>query len=99
MITEQWRVAEGVWILKEENSTQIDQFYITSLLGGISGLRGCLEHTAVVTQLIREAKENMGNCQCCASTWQMHMAPFHTHFNSSLMDMTSVQSTCTELDG
>ncbi|KAJ8364106.1 hypothetical protein SKAU_G00129370 [Synaphobranchus kaupii] len=31
-IPEQWRVAEGVWIPKEENSTQIDQFRIISLL-------------------------------------------------------------------
>ncbi|KAJ3581478.1 hypothetical protein NHX12_016600 [Muraenolepis orangiensis] len=29
--------------------------------GGISGMPGCLEHTGVVTQLIREARENMGN--------------------------------------
>ncbi|KAJ3593117.1 hypothetical protein NHX12_005454 [Muraenolepis orangiensis] len=29
--------------------------------GGISGMPGCLEHTGVVTQLIREARENMDN--------------------------------------
>ncbi|KAJ3601179.1 hypothetical protein NHX12_032152, partial [Muraenolepis orangiensis] len=91
-IPDQWRVAEGVWIPKEENSTQLDQFCIISLLcveakvffsavskrlctylaentyintsvqkGGISGMPGCLEHTGVVTQLIREARENKGN--------------------------------------
>ena len=91
-IPEQWRVAEGVWIPKEENSTQLDQFRIISLLcveakvffsavskrlctylakntyidtsvqkGGIPGMSGCLEHTGVVTQLIREARENKGN--------------------------------------
>ncbi|XP_061896514.1 uncharacterized protein LOC133645675 [Entelurus aequoreus] len=91
-IPEQWRVAEGVWIPKEENSTQLDQFRIISLLcveakvffsavskrlctylakntyidtsvqkGGISGMSGCMEHTGVVTQLIREARENKGN--------------------------------------
>lgn len=91
-IPEQWRVAEGVWIPKEENSTQLDQFRIISLLcveakiffsviskqlctyltkntyidtsvqkGGISGLLGCVEHTGVVSQLIREARENKGN--------------------------------------
>ncbi|XP_052402932.1 uncharacterized protein LOC127949523 [Carassius gibelio] len=91
-IPEQWRVAEGVWIPKEENSKKIDQFHIISLLcievkiffsavsnrlttflsknkfidtsvqmGGISGMSGCLEHTGVVTQLIREARENKGN--------------------------------------
>ncbi|KAJ3601767.1 hypothetical protein NHX12_032733 [Muraenolepis orangiensis] len=91
-IPDQWRVAEGVWIPKEENSTQLDQFRIISLLcveakvffsavsnrlctylaentyidtsvqkGGISGMPGYLEHTGVVTQLIREAKENKGN--------------------------------------
>eukprot|EP00064_Thunnus_orientalis_P008291 superscaffoldBa00000977_g8314 len=31
-IPEQWRLAEGVWIPKEEDSTQIDQFCIISLL-------------------------------------------------------------------
>lgn len=31
-IPEQWRVAEGVWIPKEENSRKIDQFRIISLL-------------------------------------------------------------------
>ena len=29
--------------------------------GGISGVPGCLEHTGVVTQLIREARENKGD--------------------------------------
>ncbi|GAA6109066.1 uncharacterized protein LOC109140823 [Tachysurus ichikawai] len=29
--------------------------------GGIPGVPGCLEHTGVVTQLLREAKENRGN--------------------------------------
>ncbi|XP_063056077.1 uncharacterized protein LOC134450154 [Engraulis encrasicolus] len=91
-IPEQWRMAEGVWIPKEEGSTQLDQFRIISLLcieskiffstiskrlssylarnsyidtsvqkGGISGMPGCVEHTGVVTQLIREARENRGN--------------------------------------
>ncbi|KAJ3605395.1 hypothetical protein NHX12_027442, partial [Muraenolepis orangiensis] len=96
-IPDQWRVAEGVWIPKEENSTQLDQFRIISLLcveakvffsavskrlctylaentyidtsfqtvaknkGGISGMPGCLQHTGVVTQLIREARDNKGN--------------------------------------
>ena len=31
-IPDRWRVAEGVWIPKEENSTQQDQFRIISLL-------------------------------------------------------------------
>ena len=31
-IPDQWRVAEGVWIPKEENSTQLDQFCSISLL-------------------------------------------------------------------
>ncbi|KAJ3605309.1 hypothetical protein NHX12_027358 [Muraenolepis orangiensis] len=79
-------------LVPEENSTQLDQFRIISLLcveakvffsavskrlctylaentyidssvqkGGISGMPGCLEHTGVVTQLIREARENKGN--------------------------------------
>lgn len=84
-------MAEGVWIPKDENSTQLDQFRIISLLcieakifsaiskllctyltkntyvdtsvqkGSISGLPGCVEHTGVVSQLIREARENKGN--------------------------------------
>lgn len=29
--------------------------------GGIAGMSGCLEHTRVVTQLIREARINKGN--------------------------------------
>ncbi|KAJ8356215.1 hypothetical protein SKAU_G00190090 [Synaphobranchus kaupii] len=29
--------------------------------GGVSGVPGCLEHTGVVTQLIREARENKGD--------------------------------------
>lgn len=91
-IPEQWRRAEGVWIPKEEGSTQLDQFRIISLLcveskiffstiakrlgsylarntyidtsvqkGGVSGMPGCVEHTGVVTQLIREAREQRGN--------------------------------------
>lgn len=91
-IPDQWRVAEGVWILKEENSTQLDQFHTIYLLcveakiffstvskwlctyleqntyintsiqkGSNSGMPGCLEHTGVVTQLIREATKNKGN--------------------------------------
>ena len=31
-IPDQWRVAEGVWIPKEEDTTQLDQFCIISLL-------------------------------------------------------------------
>ena len=80
-----------MWIPKEENSTQLDQFRIISLLcvsrqrsssalfpnccvptlntyidtsvqkGGVSGIPGCLQHSGVVTQLIRETRENKGN--------------------------------------
>ncbi|KAL7849977.1 hypothetical protein SRHO_G00193260 [Serrasalmus rhombeus] len=91
-IPEQWQVAEGVCIPKEENSTQLDQFRIISLLcveakisfsaiskrlctyltkntyidtslqkGGISGMLDCVQHIVIVTQLIREARENKGN--------------------------------------
>ncbi|KAL7886007.1 hypothetical protein AOLI_G00063020 [Acnodon oligacanthus] len=105
-IPEQWQVAEGVWIPQGENSTQLDQFCIISLLcfeakilfsaiskrlctyltkntyintvqkAGISGMPGCVEHTSVVTQLIRERTK--ATCQCYFLTWQMHSAPFHT---------------------
>lgn len=88
----QWRFAEGVWIPKEEDSKNISQFRIISLLsvegkiffsivakrladfllknryintsvqkGGIPGVPGCLEHTGVVTQLLREARESKGS--------------------------------------
>ena len=29
--------------------------------GGVPGMAGCLEHTAVISQLIREAKEGKGD--------------------------------------
>ncbi|XP_031418446.1 uncharacterized protein LOC105897391 [Clupea harengus] len=180
-IPEQWRVAEGVWIPKEENSTQLDQFRIISLLcveakvffsavskrlctylakntyidtsvqkGGIPGMSGCLEHTGVVTQLIREARENKGNLsvlwldlanafgsiphKLVQLTLRKHHVPSRCRdliadyysnfrmrvssgaitsswhkveivkslgkvFDCSLRDTTSIQSTCTELDG
>ncbi|XP_054628013.1 uncharacterized protein LOC129179159 [Dunckerocampus dactyliophorus] len=91
-VADQWRLAEGVWIPKEENSTKLEQFRTISLLsvegkiffsilsrrltdfllknayidtavqkGGIPGVSGCLEHTGVVTQLIREAREGKGD--------------------------------------
>lgn len=79
-----------MWITKKENSKNISQFTIISLLsvkgkiffsilsqrltelensyintsvqkGGIPGVSGCLEHTGVVTQLIREAREGKGD--------------------------------------
>lgn len=91
-VAKQWRHAEGVWIPKEENASDIAQFRTISLLsvegkiffkilanrlteyllrnsyidttmqkGGVPGMPGCLEHTGVVTQLIREARENRGD--------------------------------------
>ncbi|KAL4008901.1 hypothetical protein ACER0C_002753 [Sarotherodon galilaeus] len=91
-VADQWRCAEGVWIPKEEDLRNINQFRSISLLsvegkvffsfvsqrltefllrnnyidpsvqkGGISGVPGCLEHTGVVTHLIREANENRGD--------------------------------------
>lgn len=88
----QWRYVEEVWIPKEEEPKNIDQFRTISLLsvegktffsivvkrltdyllgnsyidtsvqkGGIPKVPGCLEHTGVVTQLIREARENKGD--------------------------------------
>ena len=86
-IVEQWRFAEGVWILKKEGLKSLDQFRLISLLNteskiffgllsrrlsdfilgnsyidtsvqksGVAGMPGCLEHTGVLTQLLREAK-------------------------------------------
>ncbi|KAK7901244.1 hypothetical protein WMY93_018013 [Mugilogobius chulae] len=91
-VPSQWRQANGVWIPKEENSENINQFRMISLLsvegkiffsilasrlteyflknkyidtsvqkGGIPGVPGCLEHTGVVSQLLREARENKGD--------------------------------------
>ncbi|KAI8513106.1 hypothetical protein Bbelb_097450 [Branchiostoma belcheri] len=91
-VADDWRKAEGVWIPKEENAGNIEQFRLISLLsvegkiffkivaqrlikylldnqyidtsvqkGGVPGVPGCMEHTGVVTQLIREARENKGN--------------------------------------
>lgn len=91
-VATQWRSAEGVWIPKEEDASNIEQFRIISLLcvegkiffkivsqrltdfllknsyidtsvqkGGVPGIPGCLEHTGVVSQLIREAKESRGD--------------------------------------
>lgn len=36
-------------------------FFTSVQKGGISGVPGCLEHTEVVTQLIREACKNKGD--------------------------------------
>ena len=91
-IAEQWRYAEGVWIPKEENSKDIEQFRSISLLsteskiffsiisrrlstfllknnyidtsvqkGGIPGMPGCIEHTGVLSQLIRDARKSKGD--------------------------------------
>ncbi|XP_061902037.1 uncharacterized protein LOC133649222 [Entelurus aequoreus] len=91
-VPQQWTYAEGVWIPKEENARNIEQFRTISLLsvecktffkivsnrlmgfllkntyidtsvqkGGVPGVPGCIEHTGVVTQLIREARENRGD--------------------------------------
>ncbi|KAI8506911.1 hypothetical protein Bbelb_153500 [Branchiostoma belcheri] len=91
-VADDWRKAEGVWIPKEENAGNIEQFRLISLLsvegkiffkivaqrlikylldnqyidtsvqkGGVPGVPGCMEHTGVVTQLIREARESKGN--------------------------------------
>ena len=81
-----------MWIPKEENSKEIEQFRSIFLLsteskiffsillrhlskyllknnyidtsvwkGGIPGFPGCLEHTGVVTQILREAREGNGD--------------------------------------
>ncbi|KAI4880969.1 hypothetical protein NFI96_033174 [Prochilodus magdalenae] len=66
-VAQQWRHAEGVWIPKEENASTIEQFRVISLLsveckkGGVPKTPGCNEHTGVVTQLIREAREGKGD--------------------------------------
>nr|XP_023657820.1 uncharacterized protein LOC111838758 [Paramormyrops kingsleyae] len=84
-----WRVAEGCFVPKEKDSSEISQFRTISLLsveakiffsvlarrmttymtengyvdtsiqkGGIPGFSGCLEHTAILSHLIQEAKGN-----------------------------------------
>ena len=44
-IPDQWRVAEGVWIPKEENSTQLDQFshHLPAVCGGKDFLQRCFQ--------------------------------------------------------
>ena len=87
-VSDSWRVAEGVFIPKENNASTVEKFRTISLLnvegklffsmkserildfalanryidtsiqkGGVPGVSGCLEHTAVISQLIREAKK------------------------------------------
>ncbi|KAK0142412.1 Retrovirus-related Pol polyprotein from type-1 retrotransposable element R2 [Merluccius polli] len=91
-VPQQWRYAAGVWIPKEENASNIEQFRTISLLsvecktflkivvncltgfllkntyidtsvqkGEVPGIPGCIKHTGVVTQLIREAQESKGD--------------------------------------
>ncbi|KAK7915664.1 hypothetical protein WMY93_011425 [Mugilogobius chulae] len=75
-IPEFWKATEGVLITKggklKEDRPVSDYFSLMcrsqDLLqrslqkkGGVPGVSGCLEHTGVVTQLIREARENKGN--------------------------------------
>lgn len=91
-VLDQWRCAKGVWISKEENSKNIEQFNTISLLsvegkvffsilsqqltefllqnyymdtsvqkGSIPGVPDSLEHTGIITQLIREAQEARGD--------------------------------------
>jgi hypothetical protein len=87
-----WQVAEGCFVPKEENSTEIKQFRTISLLnvegkiffavlarrmtsymvdnkyinatvqkGGIPGFQVCVEHTSIISQLIKEAKATKGD--------------------------------------
>lgn len=81
-----WQHAEGVWILKEENTSGIKQFRIVSLLsvecsrfspyrflmkntyidtsvqkGGVPRIPGYVEHSGMITQLIRVARESKGD--------------------------------------
>ena len=109
--SDQWRFAEGVWIPKEENSKEIEQFrsifllsteskiffsilsrrlskyllknnYIDTLVqkGGIPGFPGCLEHTGVFTQILREAREGKGDLAVCGWTSRMHTVPSHINW-------------------
>jgi hypothetical protein len=87
-----WQLAEGCFVPKEENSSDLSQFRPISLLsvegkiffsllskriteylmsnnyidisvqkGGVPGISGCLEHTSIISQLLREAKEEKGD--------------------------------------
>ena len=91
-VADQWRYSERGWIPKEENSVEIEQFRIISLLdteckiffsilshhltkyfieneyidksvqkGDIQRIPDCIEHTGMVTLLLREAKEGNGD--------------------------------------
>lgn len=68
--------------------------YIDPLVqkGGIPGVPGCLEHTGVVTQLIRMRTE--ATYVCCGWIWPMHMDPFHTdwwilHYTATMSPVRS----------
>eukprot|EP00064_Thunnus_orientalis_P013279 superscaffoldBa00002137_g13316 len=57
-----WKILRVIW-RREKVVLQWSNNYIDASVqkGGISGVPGCLEHTGVVTQLIREARENKGD--------------------------------------
>jgi hypothetical protein len=50
-------------LARRTTSYLLDNKYIDTAVqkGGVPGISGCLEHTAIVTQLIREARENKGD--------------------------------------
>ncbi len=91
-MSDMWRTAEGIFIPKEDGTTEVGKFRTISLLnvegklyfshtadrimkyalmnqyidksvqkGGVPAISGCLEHTAVLSQLIREAKARKKN--------------------------------------
>lgn len=52
--------------------------------GDVPGVPGCIEHTGVVTQLIREAKQTEETYQFCGSISPMPTDPFHKAGNNIL---------------
>ncbi len=44
---------------------------------GVQGMQGCIEHTRVVTKLIRKARENPGDLSVIGLTSPMPTYPFH----------------------
>ncbi|KAL7868065.1 hypothetical protein SRHO_G00094490 [Serrasalmus rhombeus] len=113
-IPEQWRVAEGVWIPKEEDSTQLDQFPIISLLcigakiffSAISK-RLCTyltKNTYIETSVQKGSISGMLGCvehtgTAIPTITENPVKSLSEVFDGSLRDSTSIQLTCAEVDG
>ena len=58
--------------------------------GGIAGIPGCLKHTGIVTQLLKEAKESKGDL---AVLW-LDMANAYGSIPHKLVELTLKKTSC-----